>query len=314
MTAASDPGDLETVTRTRTPRPCSVLPMASIVVVGSTNLDLVATADRLPAPGETVTRATLERHRGGKGANQALAAARFGATVAFNAAIGDDGEGDFALGLLREAGVDLSRLVRLAGVSTGIALIMVDGVGENQIMVASGANGRLAPGHVAAAGFDALLVQFEIPPETVAEAVRQATGLVVVNAAPARPFPEETLGRTDVVIVNEGEYVELSNQLSTFEGIVIRTLGADGAEALLRDVVIARVPTPAVAAVDTVGAGDAFCGVFTAALADGEKLEDAMRLGCAAGAVAASRPGVQASLGTKAEIGALCATLEGALP
>ncbi len=288
--------------------------MASIVVVGSTNLDLVATADRLPVPGETVTQATLERHRGGKGANQALAAARFGATVAFNAATGDDGEGGFALGLLHEAGVDLSRVVRLAGVSTGIALIMVDRAGENQIMVASGANGKLTPGHVDAGGFDALLVQFEIPPETVAEAIRQATGLVVVNAAPARPFPEGTLGRTDVVIVNQGEYSELSGELSCFDGIVIRTLGADGAEALVRGVVIARVPAPTVDAVDTVGAGDAFCGVFTAALANGELLEDAMRLGCAAGAVAASRPGVQASLGTREEIDAVRRDLQGAAP
>jgi ribokinase len=286
--------------------------MASIVVVGSTNLDLVATGDRLPAPGETVTRATLERHRGGKGANQALAAARFGATVAFNAATGDDGEGDFAVELLHAAGVDLSRVVRVAGVSTGIALIMVDGAGENQIMVASGANGRLTPEHVDASGFDALLVQFEVPPEAVAEAIRQATGLVVVNAAPARPIPEGTLGRTDVVIVNEGEYAELADELGAFDGIVIRTLGADGAEALVRGTVIARVPAPEVDAVDTVGAGDAFCGVFTAALADGQLLEDAMGLGCAAGAVAASRPGVQASLGTRTDIDSIHRDLQGA--
>ncbi len=281
--------------------------MASVVVVGSTNLDLVATAVRLPVPGETVTRATLERHRGGKGANQAVAAARFGATVAFNGATGEDTEGAFALGLLDEAGVNLDRVVRLPDAPTGIALIMVDEAGENQIMVASGANGALTPSHVDAAGFDALLVQFEIPPETVAEAVRQATGLVVVNAAPARSFPPGSLGRVNVVIVNQGEYEELAEELSEFDGIVIRTLGPAGAEALLRGVVIARTPSPVVDAVDTVGAGDAFCGVFTAALAEGALLEDAMRLGCAAGAVAASRSGVQASLGTRSEVEGLLA-------
>lgn len=276
--------------------------MASIIVVGSTNLDLVATADRLPAPGETVTRADLARHRGGKGANQALAAARFGADVTFTAATGDDPEAEFALALLSEEGVDLTRVVRLPGVSTGIALIMVDANGENQIMVASGANGLLAPGEVHTAGFDAVLVQFEIPEDAVEAAVRLATGLVVVNAAPARPFPPGSLGRIDVVIVNEVEFVELDAELAGFEGIVIRTLGAAGAEALRGGMVISRVPAPVVEAVDTVGAGDAFCGVFTAAFADGSPLEEAMSLGCAAGAAAATVPGVQASLPTRATV------------
>lgn len=279
--------------------------MASIIVVGSTNLDLVATADRLPAPGETVTRADLARHRGGKGANQALAAARFGAEVTFVAATGEDQEADFALALLSEEGVDLTRVVRLPGVSTGIALIMVDAGGENQIMVASGANGRLAPGDVDTAGFDALLVQFEIPEDAVEAAVRLATGLVVVNAAPARSFPAESLGKVDVVIVNEGEFRELEEDLAGYEGIVIRTLGPEGAEALRGGEVIFRVPAPVVEAVDTVGAGDAFCGVFTAAFADGVPLDEAMRLGCAAGAAAATVPGVQASLPTQAAVQAL---------
>ncbi len=276
--------------------------MARIAVVGSTNLDLVATADRLPAQGETVVNASLERHRGGKGANQALAAARFGADVSFVAATGDDAEADFALALLDEAGVDLTGVIRLPDVPTGLALIMVDASGENQIMVASGANGRLAPEHVRFDGADAVLVQFEIPPETVDAVVLDAAGVVVVNAAPARTLSEPVLGRADVLIVNESEFGAVRSGLDGFRGTVVRTLGADGAEAIVDGTVTFRVPAPVVTAVDTVGAGDAFCGVFATVLAEGAGIEQAMRWGCAAGAFAATRHGVQASLGTRDEV------------
>jgi ribokinase len=279
--------------------------MAHVAVIGSTNLDLVATADRLPGRGETVVNSALERHRGGKGANQALSAARFGADVSFVAATGDDAEADFALALLGEAGVDLSGVVRLPGASTGLALIMVDADGENQIMVASGANGLLAPEHIRLSSADAVLLQFEIPAATVDAAVEAAEGIVVVNAAPARPLSPAVLGRTDVLIVNEVEFEEVRSDLAGFAGTVVRTLGADGAEALRLGQEVARVPAPAIAAVDTVGAGDAFCGAFTTVLAEGGDLEEAMRWGCAAGAFAATRNGVQASLGTRAEVSAL---------
>ncbi|NND84957.1 MAG: ribokinase [Acidimicrobiia bacterium] len=279
--------------------------MARIAVVGSTNLDLVATADRLPTPGETVVNAALERHRGGKGANQALSAARFGADVAFIGATGDDPEADFALALLADAGVDLSGVVRLPEVSTGLALIMVDAGGENQIMVASGANGRLAPEHLRLAEADAVLLQFEIPPTTVDAAVSTAAGIVVVNAAPARPLSGAVLAHTDVLIVNEGEFEAVRDDLHGFVGTVVRTLGPNGAEALVEGTVTTRVPAPSITAVDTVGAGDAFCGALTTVLAEGASLEDAMRWGCAAGAFAATRNGVQASLGTRDEVARL---------
>lgn len=279
--------------------------MPRIVVVGSTNLDLVATADRLPSPGETVVGATLERHRGGKGANQALAAARFGAAVSLVAATGDDPEADFALALLVDAGVDLGGVVRIPDVSTGTALIMVDAAGENQIVVASGANGRLAPEHVRIDGADAVLVQFEIPPSTVDAVVGEETGLVVVNAAPARALSPIVRSRTDVLIVNRGEFEEVRGDLTGFVGIVVRTLGASGAEALVDGRVVASAPAPVITAVDTVGAGDAFCGVFTAVLAEGAALDRAMRWGCAAGAFAATRPGVQAAIGTRDDVEAL---------
>lgn len=279
--------------------------MPRITVVGSTNLDLVATADRLPAPGETVVNAELERHRGGKGANQALAAARLGATVSFIGATGDDPEAAFALGLLADAGVDLTGVVRLEGVPTGLALIMVDAGGENQIMVASGANGRLAPEHVPTGDADATLVQFEVPPRTVDRAVAVAGGIVVVNAAPARPLSDAVLAHTDVLVVNEVEFDAVRPGLVGFGGTVVRTLGAAGAEALRDGKVCARVPAPSIVAVDTVGAGDAFCGALTTLLAEGASLEEALSWGCAAGAFAATRHGVQASLGTRDEVGSL---------
>lgn len=279
--------------------------MARLTVIGSTNLDLVATAERLPVPGETVVNASLERHRGGKGANQALSASRFGAEVSFVAAAGDDPEADFALALLADAGVDLSGVVRLPDAFTGLALIMVDAGGENQIMVASGANGRLAPEHLPPATNDPVLLQFEVPGPTVDAAVEMAGGPVVVNAAPARPLSAAVVANTDVLIVNELEFAEVRADLEGFAGTVVRTLGADGAEALREGAVVARVPAPVVTAVDTVGAGDAFCGAFTTVLAEGAALDDAMRWGCAAGAFAATRHGVQASLGTRADVEAL---------
>lgn len=274
----------------------------TVCVVGSVNLDLVAACPRLPRPGETVTDATLNRYPGGKGANQALAARRQGADVTLIAAVGADPLADEALLLLREGGVDLSRLVVVDGPSTGVALIVVDDAGENQIAVAPGANRHLAPTSVDTAGFDAVLLQLEIADETVVEAAARATGLLCINAAPARPLPGRALKRADAVIVNEHERLLLDEQLSGHEGLVVVTRGAAGAEAFRGGRMVCRAASPPVEPVDTVGAGDAFCGTFTVGMAAGLDLEEALSLACRAGAVAATRVGAQPSLPYREEL------------
>ncbi len=273
-----------------------------VCVVGSVNLDIVAVAPRLPAPGETVSDASLGRHPGGKGANQALAAKRQGAEVTLIAAVGRDSPADEALVLLRREGVDLSRLVTIPDVPTGVALIVVDANGENQITVAPGANRYLRPAQVKAAGFDAVLCQLEIRDDTVVEAARQATGLLCVNAAPARSLAPEVLERADVIIVNETERAALAGQLDRSAGVVVVTRGADGADALRNGTLIASAASPTVDAVDTVGAGDAFCGTLVVAMASGLTVAEALPRACRAGALAATRSGAQPSLPTAAEI------------
>jgi ribokinase len=281
------------------------MPVPGIVVVGSVNLDLVATSARLPRPGETVTGAEFTQHPGGKGANQALAARRRGADVTLIAAVGDDALADEALALLRSEGVDLSRLITFEGSRTGVALIAVDEAGENQIIVAPGANRLLDGEHVTLGASDVVLCQLEVPDTAVVAAARQATGLFCINAAPARPLPEAALERADVIIVNELENEQLAGQLGSFDGIVVVTLGARGAEAYRDGACIAAAPSPSVAAVDAVGAGDAFCGSLVVELAQATPVPEALRRACAAGAVAATRPGAQPSLPKTADVDAL---------
>jgi ribokinase len=193
----------------------------TICVVGSVNLDIVAACPRLPTPGETVTDATLSRYPGGKGANQALAARRQGAEVTLIAAVGSDSLAGEALEILRDGSVDLSRLVTVDGRSTGVALIVVDQEGENQIAVAPGANRHLRPNDVDPQGFDAVLCQLEINDDVVIAAARGATGLFCLNAAPARPVPGPILDVADLIIVNEIEHQTLHDQLATFEGLLV---------------------------------------------------------------------------------------------
>ena len=170
----------------------------SVVVVGSVNLDLVATVDRLPGAGETVTGASLDRYPGGKGANQALAARRLGARVHLIAKVGRDANADEALRLLREGGVDLSLCGIEETVPTGIALISVAASGENQIVVAPGANRTLAPKDLNLPQADALICQLEVPAETLGRAARQFKGFFCVNLAPALEVPEELIARADL--------------------------------------------------------------------------------------------------------------------
>lgn len=276
-----------------------------ICVVGSVNLDLVATCQQLPSPGETVGGATFSRHAGGKGANQALAARRQGADVTLIAAIGDDALAEEALALLREDGVDLSRLVTVSDESTGVALIVVDSAGENQIAVAPGANGRLGAEDVDPADFDVVLCQLEIPDDAVVEAARISTGVFCVNAAPARPLPDPILDRADAIIVNEIEHEALRGQLVDYPGLLVVTRGAIGADAFRHGELVATATPPPVDAIDTVGAGDAFCGVLVVELGRGSTVETALTTACIAGAFAATRPGAQQSLPTTADLDAV---------
>jgi ribokinase len=259
-------------------------PSPQLNVVGSVNLDLVARVERLPRPGETVTDASLSRVPGGKGANQAVAAARLGADVRFFGAVGEDDLAEEALAGLREAGVELN-LERRG--QTGVAMILVDGSGENQIVVVPGANATvdaLAGGNV--------LCQLEIPVETV-RANARAADFFCLNAAPAKFVDVEP----DLLVVNRYEFETMSSGK-----LVALTLGAEGAVLLENGREIARAAPPKVDAVDGTAAGDAFTACLVVSHLEGRAWDEALRRACAAGAIAASRPGAQPSLPTAAEV------------
>ena len=266
-----------------------------IAVVGSINLDLVARCARLPRAGETLTDATFERVPGGKGANQALAAARLGASVSLVGAVGDDPFATEALALLEEGGVALDRVSR-ADAPTGVAVIVVAADGENQIVVAPGANGHVeAPPGLGEA--DAVLCQLEIPVETVTAAARAAR-YFCLNAAPARPVPRTLLDSVDLLVVNRYEF----EAIGRFDGVVALTLGAEGAVLIERGEEVARAAPPPIDPVDGTAAGDAFTACLLVSLLEGRDRADALARACAAGAIAASRAGAQPSLPTAAEV------------
>ena len=273
-----------------------------ITVVGSVNLDFVATAATLPAPGETVTGATLARHPGGKGANQALAALRLGAEVRMVARVGADSMADEALALLKAGGVDLSGVAVDASVPTGAALIAVDVEGENQIVVASGANAAFTPDLLPALIEGALICQMELPAETVAAAVARATGFVCVNLAPALDVADSVLQRADLIIVNEGEAEIYGKRLHGLSGLVAITWGSRGAGLFRDGGRLATAEPPEVEAVDTTGAGDSFVAALTVALLEGQPLDRALDFACATGALTTTRAGAQPSLPTRAEV------------
>jgi ribokinase len=278
-----------------------------ITVIGSVNLDFVASASSLPAPGETVTGATLARHPGGKGANQALAARRLGAEVALVARLGADPLADEALRLLRADGVDLSACHVDPAQPTGVALIAVDPSGENQIVVAAGANMAFRPEHLPARIDGALVCQLELPLDTVAAAVARAADFVALNLAPAFAAPEALFERADLIVVNAVEAAFYGAGLDRATGLVAVTHGARGATLLQAGRVIAEAQPPKVTAVDATGAGDAFVGAVVTALLEGQPPERALAFACAAGALAATRPGAQPSLPTRAEVEAVLA-------
>lgn len=289
--------------------------MTTLAVVGSLNQDLVVRVPRLPGPGETVSGADVERHPGGKGANQAVAAARWGAEVRMFGAVGADPAGTDLLNALKAEGVATGGVAALDGVPTGTALIVVERGGENMITLAPGANRRFEATDPGSA--DAVLAQLEVPVGQITAVFEQARGRgvrCVLNAAPA-PVLDETvralLAVTDVLIVNETEAASLAPApgsdldqaralLASGPALVVITLGSVGAVAVTADAAW-RQAGFVVEAVDTVGAGDAFCAVFAASLAEdaAAPLETAvpraLRRACAAGALTATRPGAQAA-------------------
>jgi len=279
--------------------------VTDIVVVGSVNLDLSATVARLPEPGETVTGATLSRFPGGKGANQALAARRLGTDVRLVACVGEDAAADEALALLRGEGVDLSGLQVLPGAATGIALICVAPSGENQIVVAPGANAAMDPAAIDPGAVDALICQLEVPADVIARVANEFRGFFCANLAPAKEIDARVLQRADLVIVNETEAAWYGDTLEACGGLVATTYGSRGASLRKGGVLIAEVEPPTVTAVDTVGAGDAFTAALTVALVEGAEPVEALRFACAAGAAAATRAGAQPSLPTRDEVESL---------
>jgi ribokinase len=271
----------------------------NVTVVGSVNLDLVAAVPRLPEAGETLTATGLTRIPGGKGANQALAVRRCGLPVQLVAAVGTDPQADTALKLLSREGVSLDRLQRVTE-PTGLALIAVDPAGETTIVVVPGANAALQVDAEDVAGADAVLTVLEVPDQAVTAAARHAAGLFVLNAAPARPVPPEVLHRADLVVVNRAEYAALPG-LGTARAVAI-TDGPRGAVLLRNGSQVAAAVPPQVSAVDGAGAGDAFIGAAVAGLLHGLPDDHLLSRACAAGALAATRPGAQPSMPTAAEI------------
>ncbi|MGX1670395.1 ribokinase [Streptomyces sp. NPDC055400] len=297
-----------------------------LLVVGSANVDLVTVVERRPGAGETVLGSDLAVHPGGKGANQAVAAARLGARTALLARVGDDGHGRLLLDSMKSAGVDPVGVL-VGGAPTGVALITVDPSGDNSIVVSPGANARLTPQDVRAAGslFQAsrvVSVQLEIPLDTVAEAVRALApgSRFVLNPSPPAPLPAEVLAACDPLIVNEHEARVVlgadvagapddpddwaSALLALGPRSVVITLGAEGA--LVADAAgTRRVPSVKVTAVDTTGAGDAFTAALAWRLGAGESLADAAAFAARVGAAAVTKEGAQASYPTTAEVAAL---------
>jgi ribokinase len=263
-------------------------------VVGSINLDLVVRSERLPRPGETVSGARFARVPGGKGANQAVAAARLGAQVRMVGCVGRDELAQEALSGLREAHVEERWLV--SDVPTGVALITVDAAGETTIVVAPGANAELRPTDLDLGDADAVLCQQEIPAETVAR-VGELAPRFFLNAAPAR----EGAPDAELTVVNRLELDALGER----RGLVCLTLGAEGAVLLQDGEEVARAEPPAVEAVDGTAAGDAFTACLVVSLLEGRPRDVALQRACAGGALAASRFGAQPSLPTAEEVDAL---------
>ncbi len=291
----------------------------TVVVLGSANLDIVVPVPHHPVTGETVMGGDHSLVPGGKGANQAVAASRLGATVSFVGRVGPDDAGVTLRESLETAGVDTGLLRVDPDAPTGIALIGVDAAGDNAIVVSPGANGRVGPEDVVDAATvvrDAavLLLQLEVPMEAVTAAARLATGRVILNPAPAAPLPGDLLELVDVLVPNAIELAQLVGAEPADEvdevaaqarslpvDTVVVTRGADGA-LLVTPYDHLVVPAPTIHPVDTTGAGDSFCGALAEALARGVELSVAVERAVHAGAVTATRPGAQPAMPTTSDI------------
>ncbi|GII57435.1 ribokinase [Planotetraspora thailandica] len=291
-----------------------------ISVFGSANMDLVAYAATAPRRGETVTGTAFATVPGGKGANQATAAAKAGASVAFLGAVGDDAFGPVMRGALESAGVDVSRLRVVPG-SSGIAHIVVDGEGGNSIIVIPGANGAVkgpTPDDAAViARSDALLLQLELPMPAVVAAARAAGDVpVVLTPAPVQDLPAELLEVVDVIVPNEHEAAAITGQADPAQALdallelvpeAVVTLGSQGALYGSRGGERLHVPAVPVRAVDTTAAGDTFVGALCVARAEGRTWEAALRFAATAAALSVQREGATTSMPTRAEIDAAMA-------
>jgi ribokinase len=268
--------------------------MGRVLVLGSLNVDLVTPVERIPQPGETVLAVgPTRRLAGGKGANQAVAAAAQGARVTMVGAVGGDEPGRAYAVRLATRGIE-RRLRVEAGLATGTAMVTVDPAGENAIVVSPGANGSARPDVSDLAPGDVLLVSLEVPLRVVAEAVRMAAALgarVILNAAPYAALPQDVVAIADPLVVNEHEAALLADSGLVPESLLV-TFGAAGAQ--WDDVRVDGVPVPREQVLDTTGAGDAFCGALAAVLANGADRHSALRAATRAGAAAVRRFGAQA--------------------
>ncbi len=290
-----------------------------IAVVGSANLDLVVGVDAVPLVGETVLGGDLVQIPGGKGANQAVGAARLGRRVAMVGRVGDDPAGATLRSALQDSGVDTAALLTTPDVPSGVALIAVQADGDNAIVVSPGANGRVTPADVGVADVvrtaKVVLLQAEIPIDAVLEAARMAEGTVVWNPAPAPDdVPMELLEHVDVLVPNQTELAALAGHDGPVDAAmaaklaarlpsasVVVTLGADGALVVVGDNAV-HVPAPRVTPVDTTAAGDSFCAALADKLVDGEDLVGATQWATRVGAATTLRPGAQPSLPTPGEV------------
>jgi ribokinase len=274
-----------------------VAPRPRVAVVGSANVDVVVRAATLPRPGETLLGRDVARLAGGKGANQACAAARLGAATTLLAAVGEDADGDWLLSRLGDHDVDLS-LVSRAPRATGVALITVDDAGENTIVVVPGANATLDVSGVDLAAFDVVVAQLEIPLSVVGDVAARSSRLIL-NVAPIVEVPEDLLAACHAVIVNEVEAEALD--LASLAHCVV-TLGSRGAALYQHGREVARAAAPSVVALDTVGAGDVFCAAYAVRLAAGDEPSAALRYAATAGALATLGHGAQGALPTDEEV------------
>jgi ribokinase len=302
-------------------RAYSVAMPGHVVVIGSVNVDLVVSAERLPAPGETVLGGRFAVHHGGKGANQAVAAARAGARVTMIGAVGTDDHGASSVAALEGDGVDVAHVRRVESEPTGVAVIVVGPRGENQIAVAPGANATLVlteNDRSAIAAADVILTNHEIPQATVLDALRAARDggtLAILNPAPAHALSAEVLALGPILTPNEHELVVAIGNDATgpaldelavrHAGPIVVTQGPAGALLAERDRRERFAGYPAASVVDTTGAGDAFCGTLAAWLAGGASLRDAIRAANAAGALSVTAAGARAGLPAREAIAAL---------